>query len=179
MSTQINFPTSATERLKYFPKTLFTENSTTFDIISENYQFTKNIGEKDNYSRLALEVVVLHGKNVKNGSILLKWTNDDEYTPSVFSSFTYNMSAPLGGFAQWKPIAYQSSKRKSTASQQVFVLPTGLVEECQLKSVPEGLASALYGSDVNGAAIGNITRWFAVFGTSGDDSYIRPDYNTW
>ena len=124
-------------------------------------------------------MVVLHGKNVKNGSILLKRTNDDEYTPSVFSSLTYNMSAPLGGFIQWKPISYQNSGRKSTASQQVSVLPTGLVEECQLKSVPEGLASALYGSHVNGTEIGNITRWFAVFGTPGDDSYTRPDYNTW
>lgn len=179
MSTQINFPTSATERLKYFPKTLFTENSTTFDIVSENYQFTKNIGKKDNYSRLALEVVVLHGKDVENGSILLERTTDDEYTPSVFSWFTYNMSAPLGGFAQWKPISYQSNKRKSTASQQVSVLPTGSVEECQLSSVPEGLARALYGSDVNGTSIKNITRWFAVFGTPGDDSYIRPGYNTW
>ena len=145
--------------------------------MSENYPFRYNT------SRLALEVMLVHGANVKNGSILLNQTNDDEYTPSVFSTFTYNTSgklsnsSSLGGYAQWKPISYQSEGRKSTSSQQVTVVPTAHVPECEVQEVPEGLATALFGSSLQN--VSNVTRWMVVFGTPGDDTYINPTYNTW
>ncbi len=164
-------------RLNYFPKTLFTENATTFDIIAENYPF----GTNHTQSRLALDVFLIHGRNVKNGSIDIKKTTDDEYTPSVFSTYTYNTSGkrPLadgngdteGGYLQWKPISYQSKGRKSTSSQQIEVIPAG--EACKL-DIPTGLATALYGNDT-----GNVTRWFVLFGTPGDPTYLSETYDTW
>lgn len=147
-------------------------------MISENYPLTLNI------SRLALEVTIIHGVNVQNGSISISNSNDDEYTPSVFSTFTYNTSgkihtspAGLGGYAQWKPISYQSAQRKSSSSQQVNVVTTAHVRECEVPQVPKGLASALFGSNVT--SVGNVTRWFVVFGTPGDDTHVKPTYNTW
>ncbi len=119
-------------------------------------------------------------------------TSDDEFTPSVFSTYTYNTSGKsngkthpsnqsLGGYIQWKPISYQSDKRRSTSSQQVFVQESASVEVCQLEDVPLGLASVLYG--INATAIaemgGNVTRWFVVFGTSGDNNFYNSPYNTW
>lgn len=128
---------------------------------------------------------MVHGPNVNNGSISRGRNSDDEFTPSVFTTYTYHTSAKdksrhntsKGGFAQWKPISYQNSGRKSTESQQATVVPTAHVSECEVKGVPHGLASALFGSDVDG--VGNVTRWFVVFGTPGDENYINSTYNTW
>lgn len=167
--------------MKYFPKTQFTDTSAVFDIVSENYLYA----HRNAYSRLALEMILIHGPNVKNGSITMEKTPDDEYTPSVFTTYTYHttgknlshQNASAGGFAQWKPISYQSSSRKSTESQQVTVMPTGHISECVVKEVPHGLASALFGNNVS--HVGNVTRWFVVFGTPGDESYINSTYNTW
>ena len=148
-----------------------------FDIISENYPYAN----RNRNSRYALEMMVVHGHNVKSGSITMGKSPDDEYTPSVFTTFTYHTSgrnnASVGGFAQWKPISYQSSGRKSTESQQVTIVPAGNISECLVKEVPHGLASALFGSDVS--SVGNVTRWFVVFGTPGDGNYINSTYNTW
>lgn len=187
MFSQTNIPQFAkSERLKYFPKTLFTKNSTTFDIISKNYPYdivdTNGTGETHNF-RLALEVILIHGKKVitLNDSIVLKKTTDDEYTPSIFSTYTYMTGAnetgsrDSAGYFQWKPISYQTSSRKSTASQQVSVLTTGSSSECQLSVLPLGLATALYGS----TPPGNVTRWFTVFGTPGDKGSLNSTYNTW
>ena len=165
------------DRLKYFPKTLFTENSTTFDFIIENFF----LNSAYNNRRLALEVMIVHGENVRNGSINIKKTVDDEYTPSVFSTYTYmtsgkNDTPSNRGYVQWKPISYLSSKRKSTSSQQVTILPAGSSDSCQVENVPEGLASALFGKEMTKTS--NITRWFVVFGTSGD-TFVNSDYNTW
>ncbi len=159
--------------LNYFPKTHFHENSTTFDFISDNYTCVSN------NSRLALDMILVHGPALKNGSIGIKRTSDDEYTPSVFSSYTYESEPDQKSlsdewFFQWKPISYQDDGRKSTSSQQVAVVPTGGWQECEMERIPESLVSQLYGE-----GHGNITRWFVVFGTSGDDSYISPTYNTW
>ena len=178
-------------RLKYFPKTLFTQNSTTFDLIVEDFEYYLN--RSLNRSRLALEMVVVHGSNVSSGNITIKKTTDDEYTPSVFSTYTYNTSgrsenkshpsnhSSHGGYIQWKPISYQSAKRKSTSSQQVHVQESASCEDCELEVVPLGLASALYGT--NASVItemgGNVTRWFVVFGTSGDKNYYNSPYITW
>ena len=164
-------------RLSYFPKTSFHENSTTFDFISNNYTCIV-----DN-SRLALDLVLVHGTSLKNGSIETKKTVDDEYTPSVFSSYTYlskGTNNPAKSqvnhtwFLQWKPISYQDAGRKSTSSQQATIVPTGTREDCALDKVPKSLVSQIY----NGSH-SNITRWFVAFGTSGDDSYFSPTYNTW
>lgn len=164
-------------RLQYFPKTLFTENSTVFDVVSENYPYSPDIDK----GRLALEVVVIHGENVQNGSVSLSKSSDDEYTPSVFTTYTYSAGGnhSMGGYAQWKPISYQSAGRKSTESQQVAVVPTAHVDECEVLVVPRGLASALMGSNISSETVGNVTRWLVVFGTPGDENYINSAYNTW
>jgi len=163
-------------KLSYFPKTQFHENSTTFDFISDNYKCVVN------NSRLALDLILVHSTGLKNGSISLKKTEDDEYTPSVFSSYTYVSEGVNNSiskfnqtwFLQWKPIAYQDAGRKSTSSQQANVVPTGNMEGCMLGKVPESLVSEIYGGRHD-----NITRWFVAFGTSGDDSDLSPTYNTW
>jgi len=154
-----------------------------FDVITENYPFHYNT------SRLGLEVMIIHGGNVKNGSIHLNRTSDDEYTPSVFSTYTYHVSGKnkdsndMGGYAQWKPISYQDKNRKSTSSQQVTIVPTAQVSTCSVQDLPEGLAEALFGNE---SSVSNMTRWFVVFETSGDDTYIinpvtqtNISYNTW
>lgn len=154
-----------------------------FDVISENYPYS----QVNSKSRLALEVLIIHGENVENGSISLGKSSDDEYTPSVFTTFTYNTSGKdqthyspsTGGYAQWKPISYQSSGRKSTQSQQVAILPTADVPACEVGVLPRGLASALFGSEVSNKTVGNVTRWLVVFGTPGDENYINTTYNTW
>lgn len=165
------------ERLEYFPRTSFSENSTTFDLTSENYHFVNSS------SRLALEVLIIHGENVRNGSVTIVKTMDDEYTPSVFSSYTYQTSGAFinktrVGYVQWKPISYQSNSRKSTSSQQLNIVSADMPEDidCEVDEVPAGLASSLYGTDFGH---GNITHWFVVFGTAGDPTYLSPSYNTW
>ena len=166
--------------MDYFPKTLFTENSTTFDIISENYPF------KTKFGRLALEMMIIHGPNVENGSIDILRYSDDEYTPSVFSTYTYKTSGNSknpneyqGGYVQWKPISYQDDGRKSTASQQVTVQPAKSSSLCMVNEIPVGLASALYGMNVTESIVSNVTHWFVVFGTSGDETFINSSHNTW
>lgn len=131
-------------------------------------------------------MILLHGENVNNGSIVKETTTDDEYTPSVFSTNTYNTSGrshPKSndslGYVQWKPISYQSVERKSTSSQQVNVVTTGTLKVCLVREVPLGLASALYGTEMEGSGVRNATRWFVVFGTSGDGTDTNSDYNTW
>jgi hypothetical protein len=146
-----------------------------FDIISENYPYS---GRNAN-SRLALDVTLVHGTKFLNDSISSVKTPDDEYTPSVFTTYTYRIhdDTSKGGFAQWKPITYQSSGRKSSESQQVTIVPTAGVDECDTE-VPSGLASAVFGNASKNVTL-NMTRWFVVFGTPGDDNYINSTYNTW
>lgn len=178
VSLQTTIPKhTGSDRLSYFPKTLFTDTSTVFDVISEKYPYSPDISN----GRLALEVVVIHGRNVQNGSISLGKSSDDEYTPSVFTTCTYNAGRnhSTGGYAQWKPISYQSSGRKSSESQQVTIMPTAHVDECEVTVVPRGLASALMGSNISSQTVGNVTRWLVVFGTPGDQNYINSTYNTW
>lgn len=134
-------------------------------------------------SRLALEMFLIHGPQVKNGSLTLDRYLDDEYTPSIFSSWTYNVSGKhlrdfynMSGYLHWKPISYQDNTRRSTISQQVTIKTAGDAQECSVKLLPKGLATALFGDKVNSL---NVTRWFAVFGTEGDDSYFSPEYSTW
>ena len=128
---------------------------------------------------------IVHGPKVNNGSVSQITYLDDEFTPSIFSSWTYNVSGnmsvsdDLGGYLHWKPISYQDSGRKSTVSQQVNVVSAGDIPECQLLTLPKGLATALFGDDVNPVTVSNVTRWFAVFGTDGDDNYLDPKYSTW
>ncbi len=78
------------------------------------------------------------------------------------------------GFFQWKPISYQNSDRKSTASQQVNILYTGDQSFCNTGEIPNGLVKDLFGQNAS-----NVTRWFAVFGTSGDVSYFNNPFFTW
>ena len=100
---------------------------------------------------------------------------DDEYTPSVFTTNTYEMHEDeLTGFLQWKPISYQSAFRKSTESQQVIMVHTAGIEYCDSDTVPEGLGLRVFGRSVS-----NITRWFAVFGTPGDDTFLPTAYISW
>lgn len=166
------------ERLGQFPRAQVSENATLIDITLQNYNFhdiSDNVG-----GRLALELFVVHGPKVKPGEFQQHQSLDDEYTPSVFSSWTYNVSGDdskfhdLGGYIHWKPISYQSKGRKSTESQQINLVPTADVDACTNYSSLEGLAAALFGGNAS-----NVTRWYAVFGTDGDDTYLSPDYSTW
>ena len=171
------------ERLGQFPRAQVSENATLIDITFENFPFNGNSDARD--GRLALELFVVHGPNVKNGELQQDQSLDDEYTPSVFSSWTYNVSGEvedfhdMGGYIHWKPISYQSEGRKSTESQQIKLLPTDEFDACVNNSLPEGLARALYGDIVALNETLNVTRWYAVFGTDGDDTYLSPDYSTW
>ncbi len=123
---------------------------------------------------------VVHGLNVKHGKFQQGQSLDDEYTPSVFSSWTYNVSGndtdfhDMGGYIHWKPISYQSSARKSTESQQINIVTTADTQACRSYPPLRGLASALFGDEVS-----NVTRWYVVFGTDGDDTYLTSEYSTW
>ena len=112
-----------------------------------------------------------------NGSMNTVVSLDDEYTPSVFTTITYEMPNDddgLNGFLQWKPISYQSAFRKSTESQQVNFIHTSGIKYCDSDTVPEGLGLRVFGQNVS-----NITRWFAVFGTPGDQTFLPTAYISW
>lgn len=162
IATEVGSP-----RLGYFPKTQFTENSTVFDLVIENPLYMLSY----NRSRIALEVLVVHGPNVTNGSVNISKTLDDEYTPSVFKAFSYLFGS--NGYFQWKPISYQSQTRQTTKAQQANMVyaPDDFVEE-----IPPSLASAVFGNDSHEL---NVTRWFMVIGTPKDQSYINSNYSTW
>ena len=168
------------ERLGEFPRAQISENATLIDIAFQKFNITSP-DDSDLASRLALEMYIIHGPKVKNGSVHQDQSIDDEYTPSVFSTWTYNVSGndskfhDLGGYLHWKPISYQDPSRKSTESQQVNVVSAGDTLACLADSPPLGLAMALFG-DVKRS---NMTRWFAVFGTDGDDTYLNSHYSTW
>ena len=122
----------------------------------------------------------MHGPNTQNGSVFIATSLDDEYTPSVFTTITYKMPQDSvdvvdeTGFFQWKPISYQSSGRKSTASQQVNHLYATDQSSCNTGEIPDGLVNDLFGRNAS-----NVSRWFAVYGTSGDQSYFNSPYLTW
>ena len=167
------------ERLSQFPRAQVSENATLIDITIQNYEFHGTSPDTVG-GRLALELFVVHGPKVKPGEFQQHQSLDDEYTPSVFSSWTYNVSGDdskfhdLGGYIHWKPISYQSESRKSTESQQITLVSTADVDACTNYSSLEGFAAALFGSNAS-----NVTRWYAVFGTDGDDTYLSPKYSTW
>lgn len=185
---QTYFPekTVGFKRLGKFPKPQISENATMVDITVRNFTEADN-DQTDTDGRLALEMFIIHGSNVENGTVTEKEYLDDEYTPSIFSSWTYNVSGKdissnfndMGGYLHWKPISYQDSARKSTTSQQIKVKSAGNASECELRTLPKGLATALFGDVVNPVSVSNVTRWFAVFGTDGDDTYLDPTYSTW
>ncbi len=171
--------------MPYFPNTLFTANTSTMDIIIEKFPYNlSNISyyQSENFSRLALELYVVHGSNTSNGSVSSLQSIDDEYTPSVFTTNTYKTDASEKddaieetGFFQWKPISYQSPGRTTTNSQQVNVVYTAGHEFCDTMNIPGGLVR-----DVFGDSASNVTRWFVVFGNSGDITYfnsvrLKPD----
>lgn len=174
-SIRATFPTrAAKQRLRYFPKTLYTENSTTFDLIVENYPYTMTP------SRVALEMLLVHNQNTPSGNVSMDSTVDDEYTPSVFDTFQYLFgkdpaSNGTPGFFQWKPISYQSGGRKSTKSQQANVAYASNETQEEHASIARGLASALF----EPSTVSNVTLLYIVFGTSGDDTYNQSEYMTW
>lgn len=156
--------------MPYFPGTVFTENSTTFDLEIQNFSYQLSTSKKPS-SRLALELLLVHGPDTLNGSVSVTRTIDDEHTPSVFQTFQYLFGDSHIGYLQWKPISYQSSDRASTSSQQANVV---FADESTIDPLPPSLASALFNSSTV-----NVTRMFMVFGSSGDDSYLNSNYMTW
>ena len=157
------------------------------DIIFQNFKFNLTCDDDDDKcSRLALEMLIVHGPQVQNGSSSVHKYLDDEFTPSVFSSWTYGVQGKsqvdpgLKGYLHWKPISYEDSDRKSTTSQQINILSGGNDSSCTISDLPASLATALFGVRVNDSTrMSNVTRWFAVFGTDGDDSNLSPSYATW
>ena len=114
-------------------------------------------------SRLALELIIVHGSSVVNKA-QQKFTLDDEFTPSVFSTVTYlinDTSGGEGGYFQWKPISYQSDGRKSTSSQQANRVYAENNTDCIVHDGPI------------------VRTWFMVIGTEGDDTFINSNYSTW
>jgi len=166
-----NLPSTTDDaRLPYFPGTVFTENSTTFDLEIQNFFYRLSTSKKPS-SRLALELLLVHGPDTSNGSVSVTRTIDDEHTPSVFQTFQYLFGDSHIGYLQWKPISYQNSDRASTSSQQANVV---FADGSTIDPLPPSLASALFNSSTV-----NVTRMFMVFGSSGDDSYLNSDYMTW
>lgn len=182
LSSQAVVPSkTGSERLGYLPKTLYTENSTVFDLLIRNFNYTHNYSDNN---RLALELLLVHGPQTSNGSVSFSRSFDDEYTPSVFETYKYlfgrenttNTTSTSEGFMVWKPISYQSKGRKSTSSQQAnVVMAEGSAQPQMGAKVPHGLASALF----NSSTVSNITRMFIVFGTQGDETFINSGYMTW
>eukprot|EP00731_Ephydatia_muelleri_P016857 Em0009g1281a len=151
--------------LPYLPRTHYTENSTTFDLIVQNFPY------RSANSRIILEMYIVSGPSLQAaGDVKKKHWIDDEYTPSVFETFTY----PFGdSYLQWKPISYQSQSRQSTASQQANYLAYGGLQPSDQGELPRGLASAVFRPGAN------VTRFYMVIGTPGDGTYLSTAYFTW
>lgn len=172
---RLNIPTSG-GRLSYFPKTLYSENSTTFDFVFRNFEYSNiSRNKKDSnlkYGRLVLEMLFVHGQ-LKNGSVKERFSKDDEYTPSVFitNNYLFGGNGTFDGFLQWKPISYLSGSRKSTQSQQANLI-NGEIGDVD---IPPSLAYALYGSENAGI----VQPVYMVYGTGGDDNNPNADYVSW
>lgn len=180
--------TTGLSRLPHFPKSILTVNNTAFDIVIKNFTYRlKDSNNRDksfyyNTNRLAIELMIVHGPQVANGSVSRNKHFDDEYTPAVFTTYQYEFGmdsrAPSShlGYLQWKPVSYTSSGRASTSSQQINMADTSNV--LFNASLPMGLASALFGKLCTGKLC-NVTLVYMVFGTSGDDSALSSTYLTW
>ena len=173
---QLFFPSrKETTRISQFPKTQYHQNSTVFDVVIHDYNYTLTKSK----SRLALEMIVVNGNAVNKHSTDRTVTEDDEYTPSVFTTREYyfrDKHTPSRGFMQWKPVSYQSKSRQSTKSQQAnIVFPRGNAVDMLGDTVPRSLASALF-SDATPL---NGTSLYIVIGDSGDDTYTNSRYMTW
>lgn len=155
-------------RLGYFPKTLYTENSTTFDFAFQNFTYKISNLPDGSYGRIVLDLLLIHNKN---GTIESHFSKDDEYTPSIFLTYNYlfKFVNSMQGYVQWKPISYLSVERKSTKSEQV----NAILSPETVPVLPSGLASALYEST------SNIVQLYLVMGTEGDDNNFNPKYITW
>ena len=170
--------------MPYFPKSILTINNTALDFVMKNFTYrlkdSKN-GDDSYYktNRLALELMIIHGPQVTNGSVSKLKNFDDEYTPAMFTTYNYQFgrgshdSASFLGYLQWKPVTYTSGGRTSTSSQQVNLADTSGVTSFD-SSVPDGLALAVFGQRAS-----NVTLVYLVFGTSGDDSALSTPYLTW
>lgn len=168
----------SSDRLSYFPKTLYTQNSTTFDFVFRNFAY-KHRGADDD-SHLVLEMTLVHANTTNNGSVTKSFSIDDEYTPSVFQTYNYIFGKSSGttydekGFLQWKPISYLSEERVSTKSQQANFVH-GLPMSFSNLTGSGSLATALY----NVTNVGNISQMFVVFATSDDAEDGASVYVSW
>ena len=165
-------------RISSFPKTLYSENSTVFDFVFSNFNYTISTSKKDSqvkYGRLVLEMLLVHGE-LNTGKVDKVFSRDDEYTPSVF--LTYNKlfggSPFIDGFLQWKPISYLSHSRKSTQSQQANI--NTKAKSIPLSNVSQSFVTTLYSDD---SEAGTIQPVYMVYGTEGDDNNPNPGYVTW
>lgn len=160
--------------MKGFPKTLYTVNSTYFDFVFSNFNYSTNLDDEDN-GRLVLEMQLVYG-GLTPGQLQEKFSRDDEYTPSVFITYNQLFDDDYSqGYLQWKPISYLSSKRKSTQSQQALSN-----DKCKpdiiLEDLNPGLVPALYKDSIDA---GEIVPLYIVFGTEGDDNNPCPSYVSW
>ena len=156
---------SVAGQLSYLPRTHYTENSTTFDLIVQNFPY------RSNTSRVVLEMYIVPGPALDaTGRVQFNHSIDDEYTPSIFETCTYLFG---GSYLQWKPISYQDSSRSSTTSQQAKYLSYQGLAPGDHGGLPRGLASAIFAPGTN------VTRFYMVIGTSGDATYLSSEYFTW
>lgn len=157
----------------YFPTPFFTPTSMVLDTVLSNIKYSNHTRAAIPDTRLALEMLVVHGPGVDPGEVVQRFNSDDEYTPSVFYTTIYNIkhnSSGTNGYMVWKAISYEDDSRKSSASEQAFYN----FQSENPSDIPPSLAQAFFGNH-------NVTirRMFMVFGTDGDEQGLRGSHFTW
>ena len=167
-------PKDTEGQASYFPTPFYTPTSMVLDLTLSHIKYSNHTTGHLPNTRLAMEVLVVHGPGVDAGKIVERFNYDDEYTPSVFYATSYNVKHnTTEGYILWKAISYEDSGRKSSASQQaLYNFPQ---DNGNVSKIPPSLASAFFGGrdDVM------VKRMFLVFGTEGDEQSLNGDYFTW
>ncbi|KAG1680212.1 Glycosylated lysosomal membrane protein B [Nymphon striatum] len=166
------------DRQKDLPHQLWTVNSSLIDFTIDGLKasFKK--------SRIAAEMVFIsfdntNIKTVKHIDYEMINTIDDEYTPSVFE--TYNLKSAetriskTGGYMQWKPISYLTSKHKYVDSTPIKVGNFNVSRN--VDEIPFSVPKAFYGDNISEAEFANLTITFGV--ENGKDFYTGFNYSTW
>ncbi|CAL8299552.1 unnamed protein product [Lota lota] len=125
------------------------------------------------HSRFLLELHGL-GRPFSLGRVEVQQFIDDEYTPSIFTVTQWlaaptNLSSPVLGFVQWKPVAYRQP-------HPIFTDATPCHHSSPLAvrgASASGLVLAFYGAEAEASGL-NIS-----FGLAGEPSYNTTKYLSW
>ncbi|KAG5842786.1 hypothetical protein ANANG_G00181430 [Anguilla anguilla] len=128
---------------------------------------------RSNFSRFFLELQTV-GRSELQSRVDIVRSIDDEYTPSIFQvsqwvSSPPNVTSPVLGYTQWKPVAY----RNATPSLELAApcRHTGPLPLPRLP--PSGLVGAYFGDGYQASGL-NVT-----FGIAGDPLYNATKYLSW